>query len=275
MTRGKWWIGVGIVWLVLLHCRVSHVLNSRLFVACILALLDKIVGSTDIQYGSIWYDNLSSDLCLTNAFQTTLTHLYPSSLSVRVSNPNGTCHDTHWFLRWHGDNAFYGVVAAWMLGHEIGVEPESCIALYIRRGDACNWPRRTCFPYKDYYYKGVQASSVEHESLLKIDSWCWPMPTTFLWKTFNNYGPTFPTLWNTTEPDIMWIISRNRFIPYMLWQGNHYETLSTRFSEVCHTLPVLYRAMYLVSTRTHGSAPVRAFYVQVVWAILLRHHRTV
>ena len=42
------------------------------------------------------------------------------------------------------------------------------LPLYIRRGDACYWPRRTCFPYEDYYYKGAQVLWNKNPSLNRL-----------------------------------------------------------------------------------------------------------
>jgi hypothetical protein len=72
-----------------------------------------------------------------------------------------TCHGIQWFGRKHGEEALYAAHFSWLMGDIVPDEqqavppPEPCIALHIRRGDACINADRQCFSY-DTYYRAVQ-----------------------------------------------------------------------------------------------------------------------
>lgn len=67
---------------------------------------------------------------------------------------SGVCHDIRWFYKKYGYEGLYAGHFSWLLGDSPPTErsePQSCIALHIRRGDACINSDRQCFDYDTYY----------------------------------------------------------------------------------------------------------------------------
>jgi hypothetical protein len=114
-------------------------------------------------YRCFWFINDKTKPC------DTLFDCYLPSLSNRYPNRNGTCLDLTWFIKRHGDSAFHAVIALWMFGKEefLDTPPEPCIALHIRRGDACIMADRKCFPYEDYF-KAVKLLVDRHVFLNRL-----------------------------------------------------------------------------------------------------------
>jgi hypothetical protein len=76
---------------------------------------------------------------------------FPAITRSQGSNQNGTCFDLEWFRQKHGSQALFSAHFSWMSSDvATETEPEPCIAVHIRRGDACINMDRTCFDYDDY-----------------------------------------------------------------------------------------------------------------------------
>jgi hypothetical protein len=74
---------------------------------------------------------------------------FPAITRSQGNNQNGTCFDVEWFRQKYGSEALFSAHFSWM-SSDVATETEPCIALHIRRGDACINNDRTCFDYDDY-----------------------------------------------------------------------------------------------------------------------------
>jgi hypothetical protein len=77
---------------------------------------------------------------------------FPALAWGRYNDSVKACHDLKWFSRKYGEEVFYAAHLSWLLSDPIDVPPQPCLALHIRRGDACINTDRQCLPYDDYYH---------------------------------------------------------------------------------------------------------------------------
>jgi hypothetical protein len=75
---------------------------------------------------------------------------FPALTGRQENNENGTCYDVEWFKQKYGLRRFFSSQMSWV-STDVATETEPCIALHIRRGDACINKERTCFDYDDYW----------------------------------------------------------------------------------------------------------------------------
>jgi len=97
-----------------------------------------------------WFQQDNTKIC-----STMFGDCYFAALSAKRSDHGTavpTCHDMGWFGDKYGDGGLHAGHLSWLLSDAAPPpEPESCVALHIRRGDACINQRRGCFEYKTYY----------------------------------------------------------------------------------------------------------------------------
>ena len=75
---------------------------------------------------------------------------FPALTRSQGNNQNRTCFDLQWFKEKYGLKRFFSSHFSWM-STDVATETEPCIALHIRRGDACINNDRTCFDYDEYW----------------------------------------------------------------------------------------------------------------------------
>lgn len=98
------------------------------------------------QFSCLWFENDKTKPCNTMFGDC----YFPALTWGRATNHNGTCFDIRWFQKKYGTDHFFSVHFSWMSGDAV-TETEPCVALHIRRGDACINKDRRCFDYDDYW----------------------------------------------------------------------------------------------------------------------------
>ena len=93
-----------------------------------------------------WFENDKTKLCNTMFGDC----YFPALTWGRATNHNETCFDINWFQQKYRHLASLSVHFSWMSG-DIVAETEPCVALHIRRGDACINTDQRCFDYDDYW----------------------------------------------------------------------------------------------------------------------------
>jgi hypothetical protein len=77
---------------------------------------------------------------------------FPALMSKTVINQNQSCNNVNWFMKKYKYQGFWVAHFSWMMSqHSILSKTQPCIALHIRRGDACINVDRKCFDYDDYW----------------------------------------------------------------------------------------------------------------------------
>lgn len=140
-------------------CTITRVLMRRFKMNYVLHRLDL--------FSCTWFRNDKTRTC-----EPMFGDCYFPAASKRDLTFNDTkCNSLVWFIGKYGENAFHAAIMSWMFGglsllpdKQEGKEsakipivqpPEPCIALHIRRGDACITVDRKCFDY-DLYYQAVE-----------------------------------------------------------------------------------------------------------------------
>lgn len=98
------------------------------------------------QFSCLWFENDKTKPCNTMFGDC----YFPALTWGRATNHNGTCFDIKWFQKKYGTDHFFSVHFSWMSG-DVVTETEPCVAIHIRRGDACINKDRRCFDYDDYW----------------------------------------------------------------------------------------------------------------------------
>jgi hypothetical protein len=77
---------------------------------------------------------------------------FPALISNTNTNQDKNCSNVHWFMKKYTYQGFWIAHFSWMMSqHSFSSTPQPCIALHIRRGDACINVDRKCFDYDDYW----------------------------------------------------------------------------------------------------------------------------
>jgi hypothetical protein len=94
-----------------------------------------------------WFQNDKTKIC-----QTMFGDCYfPALTRGRYNETDRTCHSRRWFMNRYGKEAYIAAHFSWLLSDPVGVPHQPCLALHIRRGDACINPDRHCLDYDKYY----------------------------------------------------------------------------------------------------------------------------
>jgi hypothetical protein len=94
-----------------------------------------------------WFQNDKTKTC-----QTMFGDCYfPALTRGRYNGTDHTCHARRWFIKRYGKEAYIAAQFSWLLSDPVGVPHRPCLALHIRRGDACINPDRHCLDYDKYY----------------------------------------------------------------------------------------------------------------------------